>query len=110
MGDSISSDIVAKLTAWIIGIMLHQGQGFSQLTTTLGDSSTRTLIASATGFYPAVTVINTGTLPVNIGYGGTANIPLVAGASMTLRYKRFPECALCYNDLGNAGVPIAVMS
>ncbi len=60
------------------------------------------LLKSVNRICPAITILNSGSSTVKVGWGGYPSFPLAAGTSITFRYKNPAAGSLVVNDGGTA--------
>jgi hypothetical protein len=106
-GTERSSGIIPDLARWVVGVLLNYGRGVQSKITTQGTNTDTKMLSESNFIIPAFTILNSGSSTIRVGWG-KAEIPLVAGASWTVKWKNPVAGSLVYNDLGVSGIEIDV--
>ena len=89
---------------------LKGGKAISQNYVTTGDSAEHKICADLDYIIPALSIVNNGSSSIKFGADGKSVHLLLPSASYTWRYKNPVKSRLTYNDTGNSGVTIDIIS
>jgi hypothetical protein len=105
-GEPEEGGAMYRAFAWLIG----QGLGANdhQAPATANINVQRPLLAAVNRILPRITITNSGTNTVLIGYNGSPTYPLLSGASYTATWKNPVKAGLCWNDQGNVAIVDAI--